>query len=343
MHADALNKEVACKPTYCCIAVTEACFMKCKMCYKGKDGILRDPKEADINYWKRFISSLREFVDGRLCINFSGGEALIRQDVLELIKYSVDLDFHTLLCTNGYLIDKEMALKIAESGLNEINISLDSINEATHDHIRGIPGSYARVMQAIEYLNKYCNKAKIGICCVINGINLGSITQLAQWIEENKKISVMFFQAITQPFNTQIEDNWQEKNEYNPLWPKDIALVKGVLDELIRYKKMGYKMNNSISQFKAFKSYFESPGDFIKKVRCRLDEKAVNVTPLGEVHICFYMDPIGNIKQPGFDIKQIWLSDHAKEVRERIKNCKRNCQSVINCNFDELEEVPYGS
>ncbi|MCG2712656.1 MAG: SPASM domain-containing protein, partial [Candidatus Omnitrophica bacterium] len=83
------------------------------------------------------------------------------------------------------------------------------------------------------------------------------------------------------------------------------------------------------------KHYFKNPKNFLKKGPCHISVEALNITPTGQVHICFYKPAIGNIKS--FNIRDIWFSEKAKSVREMIKKCTRNCQSLVNCNFEESE------
>ena len=331
---DQTEKDLVKLPTYCCIALLESCFFRCRMCYKWKIDInLRDPQEPTLGEWKDFISSLRKVVKGKFQINFAGGEPLARKATVELIKYASDQGFDTMLATNAYLIDEEIAKKIGDAGLTLVNISLDSLKEERHDYIRGVRGAYRKAMQAIDLLNKYTANVRIGICTVILNENLD---ELVRWVQINEKLDGMGFQAITQPFSTPEDPFWYRDEEYSHLWPKDISKVDRVIDELIAMKQNGFnKLGNPLSQFYVYKAYFRNPNNFIKKQKCHIDTQAINITPTGEIRICFYMEPIGNIKSD--DIGDVWFSQKAKTLREKIADCKRNCQSMVNCNFDESQ------
>lgn len=327
------------KPTYCCIAVTERCFMRCRVCYKWKDGIdSQDPGEPDLNQWKSFIDSLRELADIPFQLNFAGGEALIHENTLPLVKYASEKGFKTLLASNGWLIDEDMAKRIKDSGLSAISLSLDGLTGETHDYIRGTRGSHLRVLKAIEILNKYYPDLQIHICSLISEVNLKELKGLVSWINNNDMIHGMAFQAMTQPFNAPAEDDWHLDPEYNYLWPKDYNIVDDVINSLIEIRKnhSNNKINNPVSQFLAFKAYFKNPRTFLKKdVTCHLDESAINVTPAGDIFFCFYMGLIGNIKTD--NIIELWYSDKNEKIRDNIRNCKRNCQAIVNCNYEEEE------
>ena len=336
-----MEKDLVKLPTYCCIALLESCFFRCRMCYKWKSDIaLRDSQEPTLEKWKDFVSSLRKMVKGRFQINFAGGEPLARKETLELIRYASGQGFDTLLATNAYLIDEEIARKIGDAGLTVANISLDSLKEERHDYIRGVKGAYRRVMQAIDLLNKYATNVKIGICTVILNDNLDELDEVVRWVQINEKLGGMGFQAVTQPFSTPEDPFWYRNEEYSHLWPKDISKVDRAMDGLIAMKQNGFnKLGNPLSQFYVYKAYFRNPNNFIKKQKCHIDMQAVNITPTGEIRICFYMEPIGNIKSD--DIGDVWFSQKAKALREKIADCKRNCQSMVNCNFDESKVYVY--
>ncbi len=85
--------------------------------------------------------------------NMHGGELLTNAPRLfELIKAIKPERFYVFLTSNGFLMTKEIAEKLAEAGVNRVSISIDSFDAATHDGFRGVKGAYAHAMQALEYV-----------------------------------------------------------------------------------------------------------------------------------------------------------------------------------------------
>jgi len=231
-----------------------------------------------------------------------------------------------------------MAKKIADSGLKEIALSLDTINADTHDFLRGVRGVYERLMHAIQYLHSYAPGLQIKLTAVIMEKNLDDLVDLAKWVIADPRIICVNFQAITQPFNTKPEDGWYEKSEYSFLWPKDLNKVEYIMEELIKLKQENkLKINNPASQFRIYKAYFRNPQSFIKKTSCNIDKQAINITSNGQVFICYNYEPIGNIKQEDFDMEQLWHSLQADLVRNNVQNCRKNCQQIVNCYYDESD------
>jgi len=322
------------RPDSCSIVLLTNCMFKCKMCemWKSKD----DPYQTSTEEWKRFIDSLEDLLDGPRELVFSGGEPLLRKDIFELIRFGADKGFKTLMPSNGYLIDENMAKRIADSGLKEIFISLDSMNSKTHDFLRGVEGAHDRVMQAFDNLRKHCPQLRIGIITVISGINYKEIIGLAEWVKNTQFLSGMYFQAVAKPFFVNLDNDWQKNSSYEFLWSKDIPGIHAVLDNLIGLKKADYPIHNFPIQLEIFKTYFKNPERRARKATCYLGDYVINISPLGDISLCCFMDPIGNIKQD--DISKLWHSEAASGIRSKMHSCDINCNNMVNCFFKEDEE-----
>jgi len=326
------------KPGFCCFGVTDACMLRCKMCEKWKEDLLADTstnRPPTLEEWKRCATSLREMVNEHFIIDIGGGEALMMKGVLELVRHSVDLGFDTSIASNGWLIDGAMAKGIAESGLKMISLSLDSYKPEVHDYLRGVPGVYQRVIDAIDYLHKYCSKDfSINICCAIYEINQDDIMELVKWANSNDKITGSInFMACMQPNNTTPEEGWY-LNKYDFLWPKNPDKSAEIIEDIINLKKNKWKIGNPISQLRAFQAYYRDPKKFVKRKQCNLD-RAVHVSGVGDIFLCYGWECLGNIKE--HDLKERWHSEDAFKVREKIATCKNNCHFLLNC-FDEFDQ-----
>ena len=257
----------------------------------------------------------------------------MKKDLLELVRYCHERGFRTNIATNGWLINEDMAKRIADSGLDSVNISLDSLDEKIHDYLRGVPGVYKRVMKAIEYLDKYCTNFEIEICSVIYNINQDGIVDIAKWVNSDPRINWAVFMVPMQPNNTSdyLQQDWWNNKEFDFLWPQDPDKAQRIVDELLNLKAQGYKISNQVCQLEAFKNYLAYPGSFVKKSPCNLD-KAIHVSGVGDIFICYGWESIGNIKAD--DLKERWYSKEADSVREKVISCNRNCHFLLNCYFE---------
>ncbi len=304
----------------------------CEM-WKSKEDLYQTSTEE----WKCFIDSLGDLLDGPKELVFSGGEPLLRKDIFELIRFGTDKGFKTLMPSNAYLINEDVAKKIRDSGLKEIFISLDSTREETHDFLRGVPGAHKSVMKAFENLRNFCPDLKIGIIAVISGVNYTEVVDLVKWVKDAKFLSGIYCQVIAKPFFVPLDNYWHQSESYGFLWPKDIAKMRSVLDELIELKNAGYPLHNFPLQLQVYKTYFEDPTKRARKATCYLGDYVINTDPAGNISLCCFMDPIGNIKKD--DINKLWFSEKAVQMRERMHACNLNCNNMVNCFFKEDEEA----
>lgn len=319
------------KPDFCCLSLTDKCMLKCRMCFSWKS-VTRE-EHPSLKQYKNFISKLRELVDDKFAINFVGGEVLLFKGFLDLVKFSVEKGFLANTASNSWLIDEDMARRMGDSGLNEISLSLDSLNETTHDYLRGRKGAYRRVMDSIDFLNKYSPNTKIGICSAIYDWNLNELIPLLEWVNNNDKIRSIFFLAPKQPNYTEVEQEWW-KGKYGYLWPNETEKACCFIDKLLKMKltDKGSKIGNTFPQLETFKLYFQYPERFVKKAKCNLD-KALFVNAMGDILLCFRSAVLGNIKNEN-NIKEIWYSDKANEVRKGIALCQKTCHFLLNLFFE---------
>jgi len=110
----------------------------------------KDKKELNVRQWKQFLSRFKRVADDHCQINFAGGEPFLKNGLMEINNFARKQGFITAACTNGYLIDEDMAARIGDSGFNTIALSLDSLNPEKHGFLRGMKDSYDKVMRSIE-------------------------------------------------------------------------------------------------------------------------------------------------------------------------------------------------
>lgn len=316
-------------PFSCSVSLLTECFLKCKMCHMWKTK--KDPNELAVNEWKDIALSLCDIFEERGEIVLTGGEPLLKEGILDLISFCKKKGLKTIMTSNAFLINEEMARQISDSGLDQISISLDSFIEETHDFLRGVKGSYERVIHAIEYIKKHNNGLRIEIITVLSGINLKEMPEHVRWVKQRGEIDSLYFQALARPFFSSSDNNWYDDNEFNFLWPKDVLETHRIVDELIRLKERGCLISNQVPQLELFKAYFENPNKRIRMKKCCLGDFVINIDKMGNVFLCCFDKPIGNAKKD--NIKTLWYSAQAELMRIKMHNCDLACNNIVNCFF----------
>lgn len=328
-----MSKEAIVKsPRTCLLTVTNSCVLRCKMCHLWQLDTAKD--EVSIDDCKRFIDSLSEFGTQPIEVHLIGGEPLVKKGILELIRYISAHGSRTVMTSCGYTIDEVMAKELVDSGLSMLNLSLDSLDPAVHNFLRGREDCFKRVMDALGYLAKFKkDKLRLGINTVISEANLDNILELAEWTNQNKDLDSIYFMAVMRPFGSNQGWDWFKKEESSRLWPSDYSKIEKILDELISLKNKGSKIENPSGQLRSFKAYFKNPFDFIKLNRCNVSEQAININAVGDLYICFFMDKLGNIK--GDHVSRLWNSEAAQKIRDQMHACRNNCELVVNCYYED--------
>jgi len=106
--------------------MTRRCNLKCIHCYSNSADI-DYPDELTTEEGKKLIDDLAAF--GSPVILFSGGEPLIRKDLLELAQYATKKGMRAVISTNGMLITKDIAAKLQKVGLSYVGVSLDGLEK----------------------------------------------------------------------------------------------------------------------------------------------------------------------------------------------------------------------
>jgi 12,18-didecarboxysiroheme deacetylase len=170
--------------------VTRRCNLKCVHCYSQSED-LDYQGELSTEDGKALIDDLAEF--GSPVILFSGGEPLIRPDILELIEYAATKGLRAVVSTNGTLISKPVAEKLHEIGLSYVGISLDGL-ESVHDAFRGVRGTFSRVLRSI----KHCQDVslKVGLRFTVNKRNYQDIPGIFDLVEDQKIPRICFYHLV---------------------------------------------------------------------------------------------------------------------------------------------------
>lgn len=323
-------------PSYCCFSVTLRCSLQCKACYiwKQKEDF---SKEVSIEKWIEFANHLPDLLDKKTDVIITGGEPLLKENILELISFCSRMGYKISLQTNGFLIDEELAKRLRDAGLWRIGISFYSLREEIHDFLRGKKGAYEKVLKAIEYLSKFAPQVGINIQNIIMDINLEDVINMAEWVEKDERLDYIYYLMPMLPFGAKNDEAWFTSNDYKFMWPQDPVKASLILGELMDKKKHYKKIANPVSQLQIFKRYFNQSlirGD----TKCTLGSRAINIDPAGNIFLCFSQEPIGNIAEN--NPNDIWMSRKAKETRLQMGSCKKKCHFLINCSFDETNLIP---
>ncbi|MDR1945844.1 MAG: 12,18-didecarboxysiroheme deacetylase [Desulfovibrio sp.] len=170
--------------------MTRRCNLRCIHCYaQATDTAGRD--DISTEQARDMIDDLAAY--GAPVMLFSGGEPLVREDLVELAAYAASRGMRAVISTNGTLISREKARELKTVGLSYVGISLDGGREV-HDRFRRSRGAFDKAMQGIENCRE--EGLKVGLRFTVNRRNAGEIPLLFDLIRDRDIPRICFYHLV---------------------------------------------------------------------------------------------------------------------------------------------------
>ncbi len=170
--------------------ITRACNLKCAHCYSDSRPH-RSEDELTTEEAKALIGELARLRIARLLV--SGGEPLMRADLLELLKHASSSGLDVALSTNGTLIDNDIAVELKASGVRYVGISLDGIGEV-NDKFRGVRGAFEMALNGIENCKRV--GLRVGIRMTLTSYTVSQIEPVFEFALSNGIDRLCFYHFI---------------------------------------------------------------------------------------------------------------------------------------------------
>jgi radical SAM protein len=128
--------------------ITRACALACQHC-RAEAQPRRHPDELDEKEALHLVEQLAALAPPMLIL--TGGDPLMRRDVLSIARRATDFGMRVGLSPSGTqrLMNFDFSA-IREAGIDRISLSLDGATEESHDRFRGVKGTFARTLKAVE-------------------------------------------------------------------------------------------------------------------------------------------------------------------------------------------------
>jgi len=140
--------------------LTYRCNLACEHCYLDAGGspLVRtenfaDRSELGTDECFRVIDEIAAFAPECLTI-LTGGEPLLRRDILEIVRRAAERGLWVVVGTNGVRITENVARRLAEAGARGLSLSLDALDADRHDRFRRVRGAWQNTVEGAEILNR---------------------------------------------------------------------------------------------------------------------------------------------------------------------------------------------
>lgn len=330
--------------------ITYKCNFRCKTCFYANvmDNCHGNAaKELNIDEIGKIASSMGKF--DKLLI--SGGEPFLRGDLSEICEiFYIQNKVNTIhLPTNGY--DPKAACKYTHEILRKcpkteliVSLPLDGMQE-THDKIKGVEGSFKKVMETVKSLaalKKTSANLHIYIATVVNSTNINEIVSLSEFIKNNLPVDshglspirgAPYDETLSPPSYKEWEGLSKKLMKYHSYWNKKRAGSK--LKAFLADNRAGYLHKLYVHVLKGKKLAF----------KCQAGKIIGVLEPNGDIKLCELTETIGNVRSANYDFRSIWFSGKANDMRKKIRDCtcthacfltpsiEMNPLSLINSHF----------
>ncbi len=131
--------------------LTRRCNLACEHCYLDASPFRHRRGELSTEECLAVVDQVSAVSPGALLI-LSGGEPLLRPDLIPIARHASDRGLVVVLGTNGTLLTRKTCKRLKDAGVRGVGVSIDSLDAQRHDAFRKAPGSWRQAIRALEVL-----------------------------------------------------------------------------------------------------------------------------------------------------------------------------------------------
>jgi radical SAM protein with 4Fe4S-binding SPASM domain len=322
--------------------LTYRCNLACEHCYLDAGGSplvdsdnFADRSELGTDDCYKVIDEIAAFAPECLTI-LTGGEPLLRRDILDIVRRAADRGLWVVVGTNGVRITENVARRLADAGARGLSLSLDALDPDRHDRFRKVRGAWCNTVEGAEILHRV--NLPFIVQTTAGSHNLGELDAIADFAHDRlaAKVWNLYFLVPT--------GRGQFVSDITP------AQYDEVLASLYRIQKnyRGRMLVNAKCAPHYIKTVLEHAGDEADPVAmaspspirtysdgaggCPAGTHYLGIRPNGDVTPCPYLPVFaGNLRNEG--LSALWASSPLfADIRRRTAlggrcgSCEMNTQ-----------------
>ncbi len=248
------------------LAITYKCQARCDKC---SCRTMIDNSRAEMTTQQVLYVCKQVTRAGAILINLTGGEPLLRDDIVDIVREINKMPVLISLTTNGLLLERYLG-KLRWAGLNVLQISLNSPFEEEHDEQIGVEGSYRKVLAGIKEAKALGIEVLINTVVTREILYSERITELLKLVKKNRCILSLIIPAAV--------GGWSNK---------DVSLTEEDYKQIQRLLKYNFVTTDTESCYRGG--------------RCPAGTEKVYISPYGDLYPCpFIQHRYGNVFESNF-------------------------------------------
>jgi MoaA/NifB/PqqE/SkfB family radical SAM enzyme len=287
------------RPYSITLELTRRCNAKCDYCDHWKEPHRKELDTAE------FIDVVRHF--DPLTVTVCGGEPFIRKDVLEITRGIKQLRGYryVAIITNGWFLSEKKATELIDTGIDQINVSLNWPDERQDDD-RKLKGLFARISHIVPWMA--ARGADVQLNTILMRENLGEALRIVE-LAESWGAGVLFTLYSDLP----------AANRAHLFAPEERERLRSLCAELRQIRRTRGVVANEDWYLEHVPLYV----DGLQIGGCTAGKRTLHVTPEGMVRACAELPPIAHFRE--FDPrKQPWT-----DCTACFQACRGEVQSPV--------------
>jgi MoaA/NifB/PqqE/SkfB family radical SAM enzyme len=296
-------------------SLTYRCNSRCATCNVWR----QEAEELTVDEWERVLRSLGH---APYWVTVSGGEPLLRQDVVDIIRLVCEHCRPAILNipTNGLLSERisqainEVTTACPHTNI-VVNLSLDGWGE-DHDRIRGIPGNFERAMETYRRLQALeAANLTLGVHTVISRFNAEAVPALYNRVRE---------ELAPDSYITEIAEERVELGTIGLDITPNVEVYGDIVEHLMALQARHPPSGLGGIAWAFRRRYYRLVQRWLRERRqivpCYSGWASAQISPDGEVWFCcIRAESIGNLREAGYDFARLWWGERAQKLRENVR------------------------
>jgi MoaA/NifB/PqqE/SkfB family radical SAM enzyme len=290
------------KPHHVQWMLTYRCNYRCRSCDVWRDQ--KPMKELSTEEVKMGLDILHKL--GVMEIVLSGGNPLLREDIDEIIDHASRY-FITTIYDNGSQAAKKVdALRKADF----VAISLDTLDEAKYDYLKGVPGALKNALDAVQTLHE--QGITVAVSPTISQLNMHQIPEFTDYfVKRGIPVLYCLYQHDTLP-----QPLFQIGRESKELEIVDKEGFVQVCDTLLKKKDKNRGILITRQMLETLKQLYLTGQ---RNWECKALHSFLMLDPAGRVSGCHLQEPVATI----FDLPHAWNSEKFDRCRATYRECNK--------------------
>lgn len=302
--------------------VTERCNLRCKHCYQEDDYVKNElDREQMLSVYEQYIELIRQWKFKEASISLTGGEPLVRKDILPFIEdiknytETHKLNFKFRILSNGLLLIRPVARKLNALGIQNFQVSLEGMKEK-NDEIRG-EGVFNETINAINMLSD--NGIKTTVSFTLTKKNIKDVEPLVELCESLDVDTLGIRRLVPCGRGTQLRDYFLEPHQLR--------------EHYIHLEKIKGSLSKSGSRLKIVSGCEQGiiasdpECGLLENFCCVVEGRSIAILPNGDVLACRRLPiKLGNalenpLKEIYYGSQIFWDLRNLDKVHESCRKC----------------------